>query len=164
MDEYFEDDKKFYNLKAYFMNQANKLAVRKQNVRKTITKDGRSEVVEMKSINWVEELEVFKESDINKPAWRDAYVTDTVFLQKSTVISHDALNEDNPIQHLVVTLDPVTGSCLRVSIDKHTDNFLYTSRQKLFYSAGEGYKIKGSLSVKYLFDSEYEVDAEFIDG
>lgn len=164
LDEYFEDDKKFYNLKAYFDNQINKLNARNQNVRKTITKDGRSEVIEVKTLNWVEELEVFKESDINKPAWRDAYITDTVYLQKSTVISHDALNADNPVQHLVVTLDPKTGSCLRVSIDKHTDNFLYNSRQKLFYSAGEGYRIKGSLKVDYLFESEYEVDAEFIDG
>ena len=164
MDEYFEDDKKFYNLKAYFMNQANKLSARNQKVRKTITKDGRSEVIEVSNLNWVEELEAFKESDINKPAWRDAYVTDTVFLQKSTVISHDALNEDNPIQRLVVTLDPETGSCLRVSIDKHTDNFLYHSRQKLFYSAGEGYRIKGTLKVEYLFESEYEVDAEFIES
>lgn len=164
VDEYFQNDKKFYDLRAYFDNQINKLKVRRQNVRKQITKNGRSHVLEMNTLNWVEELEAFKESDINKPAWRDAYQTDTIFLEGSQVISHKALNTENPIQTLVVTIHTESGDCIRVSIDKRTENFLYSSEQKLFYSAGEGYEISGKLSVKYLFSSEYEVEAEFIDG
>jgi hypothetical protein len=164
VDEYYENDKKFYDIRAYFDNQINKLKVRRQNVRKQITKNGRSHVLEMNTLNWVEELEAFKESDINKPAWRDAYLTDTIFLEGSQVISHKAVNAENPIQTLVVTIHSETGDCLRVSIDKRTENFLYSSEQKLFYSAGEGYEISGNLSVKYLFNSEYEVEAEFIDG
>ena len=164
VDEYFESHKRYYDIRAYFDNQINKLKVRRQNVRKKITKNGRSHVLELNTLNWVEELDAFKKSDINKPAWRDAYETDTIFLQGSQVISHKALNKDNPVQNLVVTLHSETGDCLRVSIDKRTDNFLYNSEQKLFYSAGEGYEIRGKLSVKFLFNSEYEVEAEFIDG
>ena len=164
VEEYFENDKKYYDLRAYFDNQINKLKVRRQYVRKKITKNNRSHVLEMNTLNWVEELEAFKESDINKPAWRDAYQTDTIFLEGSQVISHKALNRENPIQMLVVTIHSETGDCLRVSIDKRTENFLYHSQQKLFYSAGEGYEIRGKLTVKYLFNSEYEVEAQFIDG
>ena len=79
------------------------------------------------------------------------------------VITYKCEEKEIPVKNVVVTVDKETRQCLQLTVDRSSDNFLYTSNQKLFYTTGEGYVVKGKLSVSYLFDSEYSIESEFIE-
>lgn len=164
VDVYYEDQRNYYDLPQCMRQQVDALNKMGKSVRKKLTKDGLTQVLEKSDVNWAEELELFIDSDINRPAWRGAFITDTVHLERMFVISYRTENKEIPVKNVVVTIDRENKQCLKVSIDRLTDNFLYTSVQKLFFTPGEGYTIKGNLKVHFLFESEFAVESTFIDG
>lgn len=161
---YFDDERNYYDLPSCMRKQVDALNTMGKHVRKKLTKDGHTQVLEHGNVNWDEELELFLDSDINRPAWRGAFKADTVQLERMYVITYRTENEEIPVKNVVVTIDKENKQCLRLTIDRQTDNFLYTSVQKLFFTPGEGYTIKGSLKVVFLFESEFAVESTFIDG
>jgi len=143
--------------------QVENLQNRQQRVRKHVIKDGHSHIIERGDIDWKEELDAFKEADINRPAWRGEFKIDSISLERVYIITYKTDNEEIPVKNVVVTIDKDTRQCLQVTVDRRTKNFLYSSDQSLFFTTGEGYMMKGKLSVSYLFDSEYSIEAEFIE-
>jgi len=161
---YFEDQRHYYDLPNCMNHQVEALHRMGKRVRKHLTKDGQTQTVERGQVNWKEELELFIDSDINRPAWRGAFSADTVELERMYVITYRTDNKEIPVKSVVVTLDRESKQCLRLTIDRITENFLYSSNQKLFFTPGEGYTIKGHLKVPFIFESEFSVESVFIDG
>lgn len=161
---YFDDQRFYYDLPKCMTHQVETLQKMGKQVRKKLTKDGQTQTVERGEVNWKEELELFMECDINRPAWRGAFSADTVQLERIMVITYRTDNDEIPVKSVVVTLDRENRQCLRLTIDRGTENFLYSSSQKLFFTPGEGYTIKGHLKVPFIFDSEFSVESIFIDG
>ncbi len=161
---YYEDQRYYYDLPSFMTKQVTELNEKQQRVRKHVTKDGHSHIIEYGDIDWNEELEVFIESDINRPAWRGAFKVDTISLEREFIITYKSSNDQIPVKNVVVTIDKDTRQCLQVTVDRITENFLYSSDQSLFFTPGEGYMMKGKLSVSYLFDSEYSIESEFIES
>ena len=161
---YFSDERNYYDLPTCVIQQKDFLQKTGKHVRKKLTKDGHTQVIERGDVDWDEEFEMFIDSDINRPAWRGSFLGDTVQLERMKVITYRAQNPEIPVRNVVVTLDRATGQCLKLTIDRRTDNFLYSSNQKLFLTPGEGYTIKGQLRVPWLFESEFTVESTFIDG
>jgi len=161
---YFSDQRNYYDLPTCVRQQKELLQRTGKSVRKKLTKDGHTQVIERSDVDWNEEFELFIESDINRPAWRGAFLADTVHLERMMVITYRSQNPEIPVRTVVVTIDHATGQCLRLTIDRRTENFLYSSNQKLFLTPGEGYTIKGHLRVPRLFESEFSVESVFIDG
>lgn len=160
----FEDQRYYYDLPAFISKQMDNLQGKGQWVRKHVTKDGHSHIIERGNIDWKEELDVFKESDINRPAWRGEFKVDSISLERVFVITYKTENEEIPVKNVVVTVDKDTKQCLQISVDRRTKNFLYSSDQSLYFTTGEGYMMKGKLSVTLLFDSEYSIESEFIES
>lgn len=160
----YEDQRYYYDLPAFISKQISNLKSKKQWVRKHVTKDGRSHIIERGDIDWNDELGVFLESDINRPAWRGEFKIDSISLERVFVITYKTENPEIPVKNVVVTVDKDTKQCLQISVDRRTENFLYSSDQSLFFTTGEGYMMKGKLSVSYLFDSEYSIESEFIES
>jgi hypothetical protein len=144
--------------------QVDNLRSKGQRVRKHVTKDGNSHIIERGDIDWEEELDLFIESDINRPAWRGEFKVDTINLEREYVITYKTANAQIPVKNVVVTIDKGTRQCLKLTVDRRTDNFLYSSDQSLYFTTGEGYMMKGKLSVSLLFDSEYSIESEFIES
>ena len=161
---YYEDQRYYYDLPSFMAKQVDNLKTRKQRVRKHVTKDGHSHIIERGDIDWDEELNAFKEADINRPAWRGEFKVDSISLERVYIITYKTENAEIPVKNVVVTIDKETRQCLQVTVDKQTKNFLYSSDQSLFFTTGEGYMMKGKLSVNFLFDSEYSIESEFIES
>jgi hypothetical protein len=161
---YYEDQRYYYDLPSFMSKQAENLQSKGQWVRKHVTKDGHSHIIEHGDVDWKEELDLFIESDINRPAWRGEFKVDTINLEREYVITYKTTNEQIPVKNVVVTIDKDTRQCLKLTVDRRTKNFLYTSDQSLYFTTGEGYMMKGKLSVSLLFDSEYSIDSEFIES
>lgn len=161
---YYEDQRYYYDLPSFMAKQANNLQSKAQWVRKRVTKDGQTHIIERGNINWEEELDGFIECDINRPAWRGAFKIDTISLERVFVITYKTENKEIPVKNVVITIDKATRQCLQVTIDRSSENFLYTSDQKLFFTTGEGYMMKGKISVTLMFDTEYTIENEFIES
>lgn len=161
---YYENQRNYYDLPSFIQKQVDNLRSKGQWVRKHVTKDGHSHIIEIGDIDWNEELDAFMESDINRPAWRGEFKVDTIALERAYVITYKTENNQIPVKNVVVTLDKETEQCLQITVDRRTKNFLYSSDQSLYYTTGEGYMMKGKLSVNYLFDSEYSIESEFIES
>ncbi|MFC2176064.1 hypothetical protein ACFLR1_03750 [Bacteroidota bacterium] len=160
---YYKDQRAYYDIPKFINAQSTNLDKKKQWVRKTVTKDGRTHIIERGDIEWNDELSAFIDSDINRPAWRGSFKVDTISLDRVWVITYKTEVSEIPVKNVVVTMDKESKECLQVTVDKSTENFLYTSNQKLFYTTGEGYMLKGKLSVTYLFESEYAIESEFVE-
>jgi len=164
VDIYFEDKPVYFDMSGFIRGQIVNLKGRGFGLRKREEKDGFTRTIEKEKVDWESELAEFLECDINRPAWRDRFETDTVLRNESTlVIRHTAMVPECPMRSMVVTYDRSTGTCLKVSIEKQTDNFLYSSEQRLFFTTGEGYSVHSKLEVSLLFSSEYEVESRFIE-
>ncbi|MBI1287293.1 MAG: hypothetical protein GC178_06905 [Flavobacteriales bacterium] len=163
VEQYYENERFYYDLPLFINKQIDNLKKKGQWVRKHVTKDGHSHIIERGDIDWNEELDAFLESDINRPAWRGEFKTDTIILERAYVITYKTENDQIPVKNVVVTIDKDSKQCLSVTVDRRTKNFLYSSDQSLYYTTGEGYMMKGKLSVNYLFDSEYSIESEFIE-
>lgn len=161
---YYEDQRFYYDLPSFMSRQVDNLQNKGQWVRKHVTKDGHSHIIERGDIDWEEELDLFIESDINRPAWRGEFKVDTINLEREYVITYKTVNKQIPVKNVVVTIDKDTRQCLKLTVDRSTKNFLYTSDQSLYFTTGEGYMMKGKLSVSLLFDSEYSIESEFIES
>lgn len=184
VDQYFEDTSVYFDIGTFFRTQVDNLNKRKLAIRQRVVKDGFAQTIEKEQVNWEEELAPFIDADINRPAWRGQFKVDTVLRNDHLVVIEYTLrdadkNDDGspvegavkgwfrgdpcPISKVVLTKDPRSNTPLKVSIDKLTNNFLYSSSHKLYFTTGEGYMVKGRLEVKYLFSSEYSVDSKFVE-
>lgn len=161
---YFDDQRAYFDLPSFFEDQIKNLQKKEQWIRKHVTKDGHSHIIERGNINWNEELDAFTEANINRPAWRGQFKVDTIKLERVYVVTYKTENQEIPVKNVVVTIDEDTKQCLQISVDRRTKNFLYTSDQSLYYTTGEGYMLKGKLSITFLFDSEYSIESEFIES
>lgn len=184
VDQYFEDTTVYFDMGSFFRAQVDNLNKRKLAIRQRVVKDGFAQTIEKEQVNWEEELAPFIDADINRPAWRNLFHVDTVLRNEHLVVIEYSLNNNpvdqdgNPVSgavkgwfspnpcpvcKVVLTKDLKTNTPLKVSIDKLTDNFLYTSSHKLYFTTGEGYMVKGRIEVKYLYRSEYSVDSKFVE-
>lgn len=161
---YYENQRNYYDLPSFFAEEIANLQAKGQWVRKHVTKDGHSHIIERGNIDWKEELDAFKEADINRPAWRGQFKVDSISLERVFVITYKTINKEIPVKNVVVTIDKETNQCLQITVDRRTENFLYSSDQSLYFTTGEGYMMKGKLSVTMLFDSEYSIESEFIES
>jgi len=160
---YYADTQPYFDLPGFIDQQAENLQKKGQWVRKHVSKDGHDQIIERNDIDWHEELELFAESDINRPAWRGEFSVDTIDLEREYIVTYKTENKQIPVKNVVITVDRSTGQCLKVTVDRRAHNFLYRSDQSLYYTTGEGYMIRGRLAVSLLFDSEYAVEAEFVE-
>ncbi|MDP6908517.1 MAG: hypothetical protein QF371_03375, partial [Flavobacteriales bacterium] len=85
---YYEDQRYYYDLPSFMGKQVANLKSKGQWVRKQVTKDGHTHIIERGNVNWEEELDEFMECDMNRPAWRGAFKVDTITLERVYVITY----------------------------------------------------------------------------
>jgi hypothetical protein len=71
------DTKQFFDLKKYFAAESARLTQINPLINKTTAHNSVSETKKVNITNWSNELSLFSESDINKPAWKASYSAST---------------------------------------------------------------------------------------
>jgi hypothetical protein len=66
-----------FDLKGFLDNEIATHLKDIKKVKKTVTVNGKTEIKEVEIKDWKEELKPFFNSDINRPAWRDKYKTNS---------------------------------------------------------------------------------------
>ncbi|WP_229215151.1 hypothetical protein [Dyadobacter bucti] len=123
------DVKYYYDLKGFINNQIIVLNEKKPKVTKDLIIDGHKEVSTTNDVDWKKELELFIQSDLNKPSYQQSY----------TVVRADSLSyeyilkpgEDLPIRHLDIKLDSATHQPVAVHALLKSENKIYTSEKNI---------------------------------
>ena len=67
----------FFDLAGYMQAQIDSLTALQPTVRKTVILNGTEETKELTDLRFATDLRMFREADINKPAWLDKYTVTT---------------------------------------------------------------------------------------
>ncbi len=149
----------YFSIRDFFKNETKRLANSKTSVRKTIMKGDTFEEIKLTPKNWQEELVIFSECDINKPAWVRSYSLDSIVKPDYTIVTYTTV-ENIPVKKIILVKNK-TG-VLSVSIEKNTNNLIYESSQNLIYSAKNGYEIIGEQKVYFLSPNQYRISTTFL--
>ncbi len=130
----------FFDLKGYMSEQVEGLKASKPRVKKRVSINGKSEEQLSDDINFEEELAIFINSDINKPAWSDKYSKDSSFsggqLQN---IRYLAKEENLKTQMMQVSF---SGSAVsKIELKNRASAAIVTAEETMTYTPGKGYSI-----------------------
>lgn len=130
----------FFDLRGFISAETDRLSAAKTKVEKTISLNGKTETKQIEDINFVNDLRLFREADINKPAWFDKYETEEQTLSAGhTLTSYIATDSSLIVRRLTVEQDQ--GATTKVEIERHTGTVLSDGRHLLTYEPARGYDV-----------------------
>ncbi len=146
----------YFDLKGYFSKLA--LALNKSNptVNKSVAKNKETETKKLKIKNWKEELALFVEADINKPAWKESYVKDST----ANKVSYTSKDLDLKTQKIEVSFD-ANKIPIIIRIETKVDNLLYHTEQTLTFYADSAYSINKVQKVILFEENNYLIKGRF---
>lgn len=146
---------KYFDLKGYFAGEIKKLTGLNPAVDKTVTHNFASEHKVMHIGSWKQEFNLFTESDINKPAWRNSY---KVVTTPDSIVYTATEPELKTRRISIIKKGENIGA---IFIINRTQNFLYSTTDKLTYLPGKSYFIQKDQHVKVIGDNHYQVKGNF---
>ncbi len=143
---------KYLDIKSFFEKEARRLSSLEKSVTKTVSRNGNKETKNLNNLNWINEFNLFIESDINKPAWKDSYQIS----QKNNILIYKALDSNLRTQHMLIKRksDRNIGY---IEIVNKTSNSLYQSSEHLTYLADSVYSIKKQQNISLIGNNKYEI-------
>lgn len=150
----------FFDLAGYMQQQIDSLAKQPMVVDKTIELNGKVESRQMSDVNFANDLRVFREANINKPAWVEKYRADTQRLSGShLIITYTALDSSLQTQSLSVEKD--RGQVRRVDIKRRTGTVLSDGRHELWYEPATGYTVRTRQDNRFGDDVDASIDVRW---
>jgi hypothetical protein len=148
---------KYVDLQGFFSAEASRLNAKKSTFTKTVCINGKTESkVVNKSIDWEKELSVFKEADINKPAFKGMY--QITKLANKTIYTSNSKNA--PVKRIEVDFGN-TKKPIGIRIFQLTKNMIYQSTDTLSYYPDSVYSIHKRQVVRILGTTDYAIDGKF---
>ncbi len=130
----------FFDLRGFISAETERLSTAKTKVEKTIHLNGKTETKEIEGMNFANDLRLFREADINKPAWFDKYETQEKALSAGHVLtSYLATDSSLIVRRLMVEKDQ--GATTKIEIERHTGTVLSDGRHLLTYEPARGYDV-----------------------
>ena len=147
----------YVDLQGFFSAEASRLNAQKPTFTKTVCINGKTESkVVNKSIDWEKELSVFKEADINKPAFKGMY--QITKLANKTI--YTTVSKNVPVKRIEVDFGN-TKKPIGIRIFQLTKNMIYQSTDTLSYYPDSVYSIHKKQVVRVLGTTDYAIDGKF---
>lgn len=151
----------FFDLQAYMKAKIEDLNHRQPKVVKKIEVDGQTESHEFDSLDYQKELQLFKNSDINREAWVDKYAADsTMETGRLKRIVYTATDPDLKTQLLRVEYDE-KGEVSGIYIENRTESIVADVRQDLHFTPGEGYRLLTAQQTALSAEKEIEIEVKW---
>jgi hypothetical protein len=145
----------YFDIKGYFRADSARLSAKHGSIIKTVTHNGVTQTKKVKIDNWGRELELFINSDINKPAWRASYSVST----GKDIVVYEAKVPGLKTRRILIGRNG--GRIKWILIFNHTKNLLYENVEKLTYFPDSVYQIEKSQKVRLLGKNIYSVKGVF---
>lgn len=147
----------YVDLQGFFSAEAKRLNKLKPTLLKTVDINHKSEQKLLKeTIDWAKELSVFKEADINKPAFNGMYQISK--LHNKTI--YTALNKKNLVQRIEVDWN-LAKKPSGIRIFQLTKNMIYRAADTLSYYPDSIYSIHKKQEVRVLGTTVYTIEGKF---
>lgn len=144
------------DIKGYFKQEIKRLGKENPRVEKRVHLNKQNETQTLAGINWEEELALFMESDINKPAFKGLYK----LKKEGNEHIYVALEAGLKTREIKITYTPA-GKIARIAISNHIKNNLYTSDEFLEYLPDSVYQIVKRQAVLILGTNNYWILGKF---
>lgn len=142
---------KYFDISGYFKADTARLNKLDHPTLKTVAHNGITETKQVHIKNWGLELNLFIESDINKPAWRDSYAIQI----SGNTISYRAKTSD--LKTRAIVINKQANKIKWILIFNSTKNILYQTTEKLSYFPDSIYVIQKLQKVRLLGANRYTV-------
>ncbi|RFZ90521.1 hypothetical protein D0C36_22335 [Mucilaginibacter conchicola] len=146
---------KYFDLKGYFKQQADQLKQANPEVNKSVAHNGTTEAKKVHITAWSQELNLFAESDINKPAWRSSYAVKS----NADSIIYTALSPELKTRQVIIRKNG--ANVTEIAIFNSAHNFLYNTTERLVYMPGKYYSIDKNQKVKVMGANDYRIKGNF---
>ena len=143
---------RYMDLKGFFEGESNRLQKLNIKIKKSVGRNGIFETKNNITVDWKNELSLFTESDINKPAWNNRYK----ITGDSINIFYKAIDSNLHTRSIHIKKDS-SGRLVHISILNYTSNNLYNSSESLSYTPDSIYKIVKHQDVLLLGNNKYEI-------
>ncbi len=145
----------YFDLKGYFNKEAQALNRRGPVVKKTVVVNDKAEEKQLKITDWVKELSIFIDADINKPAWKSEFKASN----NANGSTYRSDNEQVPVKRVDIIRqgEMVKGIIILI----HNSNYLYSSTDTLSYYPDSLYQIRKSQQIKLLSPKKYRITGTF---
>ncbi|WP_377111710.1 hypothetical protein [Mucilaginibacter litoreus] len=146
---------KYFDLKGFFKADSARLAKLNPMINKTVDHNGEKESKQLHIANWGAEFNLFKESDINKPSWRNSYSVQ----QNADSTVYKARYPELKTRQIIIR--KTSGKITSVTIYNSTHNFLYSTTERLVYAPDAYYYIEKDQHIKLIGNNNYRIKANF---
>ncbi len=148
----------YFSLINYFENQKSLLEQENFRIKKytSFNRELDSSIVDRP--DWEKEFELFKDLDLNKPAFRNSFNTDTVQSDTLKMVQYTSNDQHTKVKFLEIVF--YKNEVTQIHLHAESDNFVFSSRSDLWYFAKLGYKVSGSQNVLGFSKKEYWIEAK----
>ncbi|MEK7254564.1 MAG: hypothetical protein AAB316_07460, partial [Bacteroidota bacterium] len=94
----------FFDLKGYFNQEVQRLA-NIRSIKKTAVVDGQKEEKMLDTLNFEQELKIFSDNDINRPAWSGKYQMDSIFNENKELVKLNYTASDESLKTQKMEID-----------------------------------------------------------
>lgn len=156
-----------YNLTAYLQQQKQRLVAEQPMVLKSVaTENEPTETIQTDKINWEDELAVFEQADLNRPALLEYYTKqETVLDNGSVAVEYTKVENSEPlVQYLRLTISP-DKQLQQLDAVLQDKNPLFFSRRSIQLQADpatgniSSYNVHGVQKLIFSDSLHYSVDA-----
>ncbi len=153
--------KRHFDLKGYFEGEVQRLG-RKGRAKKMVVAKGTVETRSQDSVDFQRELGMFSASDINRPAWSDKYVVDSLFDKQKQLVHLKITSLDKSLKTQSLEIDFRQGVVSKVQIRNNTINAIASSNQILTYEPALGYTIESNQKVSFSDSQDFKIQVLFL--
>jgi hypothetical protein len=150
----------FFDLKGYFQADSARLTKLNPLITKTVWHNKDKQTKQVHIPNWGNELRLFAESDINKPAWKASYK----IVNSDGILSYTA--KDPALKTQDIIIKKKGDKVMWILIINHTKStvlgkVLYETTEKLSYIPDSTYQIQKRQFVRTLGFNTYSIKGRF---
>ncbi|MFT5886027.1 MAG: hypothetical protein ACI9IP_002491 [Arcticibacterium sp.] len=155
-------EKVFFDLAQFIDTEIAHLESNNVSVLKTVYINEEKETITINDLDWKKELDIIRQSDLNKAAFRLSYDKDSSVSQIAYTLKP---SEKLPIVSLRI-LKNDAGEITQIRSDHKSDNYLYSSSKTAIADFKNGhlshYNIKGTQELFVGSEKVFEIDGEVL--
>lgn len=153
-------DNLYFDLAGAIESSVEELKQKQAKVEKKVSQNGTTETQTLQIKDWAEELESFKEVDLNKPVLRDSYRIE----QTDSSLLYVAKEEKLAVRQMEII---TKGQVREVSVQYRQDSRLFDTQRSLWMKLDttnilQAYRIKSKQSVIFLTPQSYTIEARVL--
>ncbi len=143
---------KYFDINGYFTKDIARLNKLNKPVLKTVTHNTVSESKTVHINNWELELSLFKDADINRPAWKNSYTV----IDEDGLVIYRAKYPELKMREMLIKKDKEKIKWILI-YNKTPKNILYQTTEKLSYFPDSLYVIDKVQKVRLMGSNFYEI-------